>query len=47
MSVLYYNLTVKDNATSNPLLYAVINGECHECTSSLNCTVKVVKSTLV
>ena len=32
-----------DNATSNPIIYTVYNGDCHECTSSLNCTVKVDK----
>ena len=41
MSVYYYNITLKDNVMSNPVVYAVINDECHECIDSQNCTVKV------
>jgi hypothetical protein len=41
LSVYFFNITVRDNSTSNPIMYAIINGECHECTNSNNCTVKV------
>jgi hypothetical protein len=41
MSVYYYNVTLKDNVVSNPVVYAIINNECHECQNSKNCTVKV------
>jgi hypothetical protein len=41
MSVYYYNITLKDNVMSNPVVYAIINNECHECQNSKNCTVKV------